>query len=90
MQIKKILYASHFEKAFRKLPTEIKKLAITKERIFRENCFDERLRTHKLKGELQDYWDFSINYSYRVLFKFHREHEVGFIDVGDHEIYKKI
>lgn len=87
MKIKNIYYSSHFAKAFQALPSKIKKQAIEKEKIFRENCFDACLKTHKLKGKLENYWAFSINYSYRILFEFSDKDEVGFIDIGTHSIY---
>jgi len=87
MKIKNIYYSSHFEKAFKALPSGVGGQAIEKEKIFREDCFDKRLKTHKLKGELGNYWAFSINYSYRILFEFSGKDEVGFIDVGTHSIY---
>ncbi len=87
MKIQKITYSSHFAKAFRGLPEKIKKQAIQREKIFREDCFDSRLKTHKLKGNLGDYWSFSINYSYRMLLEFGGDGEAGFIDVGTHSIY---
>ncbi|MBI5414174.1 type II toxin-antitoxin system mRNA interferase toxin, RelE/StbE family [Candidatus Peregrinibacteria bacterium] len=61
-------YSSHFEKAFQKLPVAVRKQAIAKEKIFKKDSFDTRLKTHKLKGNLNEYWAFSINYSYRILF----------------------
>jgi len=88
MKIKNIYYSSHFAKAFKVLPSKIKKQAIEKEKIFREDCFDKRLKTHKLKGKFENYWSFSINYSYRILFEFSDKDEVGFIDVGTHSIYE--
>ena len=88
MKIKNIYYSSHFERAFKMLPSKIKKQAIEKEKIFREDCFDKRLKTHKLKGRFENYWSFSINYSYRILFEFSDKDEVGFIDVGTHSIYE--
>lgn len=87
MKIKKITYSSHFAKAFKALPNVVKKQAIQKEKIFREDCFGQRLKTHKLKGELKEYWSFSVNYSHRILFEFQDDGEVGFIDVGTHSIY---
>lgn len=87
MQIKNIYYSAHFAKAFGALPLKIKKQAIEREIIFREECFDKRLKTHRLKGKLQNYWAFSINHSYRILFEFIEGNEVGFIDVGTHSIY---
>jgi len=35
-----------------------------------ENPFHPTLRTHKLKGELEEIWSCSINYQYRILFEF--------------------
>ena len=88
MKVKKIVYSSHFAKAFGPLPEKIKKQAIQRERIFREDCFDARLKTHKLKGTLKENWSFSINYSYRILFEFQEDGVVGLIDVGTHSIYR--
>ncbi len=88
MRVKTIFYSSHFARAFQKLPKFIQRQAIQKETIFRQNCFEPRLKTHKLKGELKDYWSFSINHSYRILFEFIDKEQVGFIDLGNHNIYK--
>ena len=87
MQIKTVYYSPHFEKTFKLLPLKIKKQAFEKEKLFRKDCFDKGLRTHKLKGELKNYWSFSINHSYRILFEFNEKNEVGFIDIGTHSIY---
>ena len=46
----KIVYSSKFLKSFEKLPNDIQDLFRLKEIIFRENPFDFRLGTHKLKG----------------------------------------
>lgn len=77
-----------FEKTFTRLPKQIQKLASRKDGWFRSDAFDPRLRTHKLKGELADYWAYSINREYRVLFRFLGPHEVIYYDVGTHEIYR--
>ena len=87
MKIITIYYSSHFARAFQKLETQIRKRAILKEKIFRSNCFDQTLNTHKLKRELQPYWAFSINRSYRIIFEFTKDGSVGFIDIGTHYIY---
>ncbi len=59
-----------------------------REKMFRSNCFDPRLKTHKLKGKFKNYWSFSITYSHRILFGFLDAHSVAFIDIGDHAIYQ--
>jgi len=48
----RIYYSSKFEREYKKLSKEIKKLAEEKETIFRNNPFDLKLDTHKLRGRL--------------------------------------
>lgn len=88
MKINKIHYASRFIKDFKRLSKEKQKPAIKREKIFRINCFDQRLKTHKLTSHLKDYWAFSVTYSDRVLFRFINKEEVIFYKIGSHEIYR--
>jgi len=83
----KIFYHSKFKQQFKKLPKEVKSLAIKKEKIFRINPFDLRLKTHKLHAELSEFWAFSINYRYRIIFDCADESTVRFYAVGKHDIY---
>ncbi len=83
-----ISYSSKFEREYRKLPLSVKKTAENKEEIFRINPFDVRLKTHKLKGGLKDFWSFSIDNKYRVIFELVSKQEIWFHSVGTHEIYK--
>ena len=85
----KIHYSSHFVKQFKKLTKDKQKLTEKQEKIFRKNSFDPRLKTHKLSGELQNYWAFSINYSDRIIFRFTSKNEVLFYRIGSHDIYKR-
>lgn len=87
MKIKNIYYSPSFAKSYKSLPAHVRKLAQNREAIFREDCFDPMLKTHKLKGKLEGYWSFSINYAHRILFEFDGD-EVEFIDVGTHSIYR--
>jgi len=83
----KIFYYSKFRQQFKKLPKEVKLIAIKKDKIFRKNPFDPKLKTHKLHGELSEFWAFSINYQYRVVFDFADENAVRFYNIGKHDIY---
>ncbi|QQG40882.1 MAG: type II toxin-antitoxin system mRNA interferase toxin, RelE/StbE family [Candidatus Levyibacteriota bacterium] len=83
----KIYYSSRFVKAYKQLPKKIKDEAEKKEKIFRKNPRDIRLKTHKLTGKLKDFWAFSINYQYRILFEFKEKDVIWFHTVGTHEIY---
>lgn len=88
MKIKTIYYSSLFVKKFKKIPKRIQKQAVKKEALFKSDPFSPSLKTHRLKGELNEYWAFSINYSYRVMFEFIDDKTVGFVNIGTHEIYK--
>lgn len=87
MKIIQIEYSRKFVKMFRKLPKTIQLQAFKKERIFKQNCFDPRLGTHKLSGNLEGYFAFWINRSYRITFEFidGKAGFVGFIKVGTHD-----
>lgn len=69
------------------MPAYIKSLAEEKERIFKINPFDPRLKTHKLHGKYKGAYSFSIDYKYRVLFDFIDGNSVDFHTIGDHDIY---
>ncbi|MBI4096346.1 MAG: type II toxin-antitoxin system YafQ family toxin [Candidatus Levybacteria bacterium] len=83
----KIYHSKKFAKKYKKLPVEIKLFAERKEELFRKNPFDPSLKTHKLKGELSDYYSFSISYHFRIVFHFEKENII-FDTIGTHEVYK--
>ena len=85
MQIK---VSSQFKRNYKKLSKKIKIKANEKEVVFRNNIFDKRLKTHKLKGQQKEIWAFWIDYSYRIKFVFISNNEVLFLDIGSHKIYK--
>ena len=56
--------------------------------IFCLNPYDQRLKTHKLSGNLKDLWALRVDYDCRIIFKFISESEVLLIDiVGHDEVY---
>ena len=85
-----IIYSPQFEKEYKRLPENIKRKAEKKEKIFRSNPFDSRLKTHKLSGRLFEFWSFSIDNRYRIIFELKNEKTVIFHIVGDHSIYNKL
>lgn len=82
-----IYYSPTFYKAYKKLPESIKNIAEMKMKIFRKVPYDSSLKIHKLSGKLKDYWAFSINYKYRIIFSFISDHKIYFHTIGTHEIY---
>lgn len=55
--------------------------------------FNPILKTHKLQGDLKDYWACTVEYDFRIVFTFHKlegeaEEAIVLIDVGTHdEVY---
>lgn len=80
-----IIPSALFLRRFKKLPREIQHRAVEKEKVFVSNPFDPRLDTHKLHGDRQEEWAYSIDYSYRVAFIFLGERKVLYTDVGTHD-----
>ena len=77
-----------FKKRFVKIPQSVQELALRKEILFRENSSNPVLKTHKLSGELQGQWSFSVNHAYRIVFYYISGDEVLFLSIGTHEIYR--
>lgn len=79
-----------FEEDFLNLPKKLQKLAAKKIGLFEENCFHPGLITHKLKGIIKNFWSFSINKGYRIIFRFLANREVIYYRIGPHKIYKEL
>jgi mRNA-degrading endonuclease YafQ of YafQ-DinJ toxin-antitoxin module len=54
--------------------------------LFKEDIFDKRLKSHRLKGNLKEYYAFSISYSDRIVFRILEDEAVYFIEIGSHTI----
>lgn len=83
-----IEYAPSFLSQLKKLPTELQHETIEKAALFKNRTNHKRLKVHKLKGRLAGKWSFSVNYTYRVVFKWLSDSEAGFLAIGDHDVYK--
>lgn len=84
-----IIYSPRFARLYKKLPDGVKDDAELAEETFRINPRDARLRVHKLNGRLSDYWSFSVNREYRIVFYYGNSKEDVFFDlIGNHDIYK--
>jgi len=86
-----IVPTSGFRKAFKRRVRGNKKLeARFRERlaIFQKEPFDPRLKTHRLSGQLEGLWSFSVDYDLRVVFSFVEPSQALFVDIGTHdEVY---
>jgi mRNA-degrading endonuclease YafQ of YafQ-DinJ toxin-antitoxin module len=83
-----IIYAPGFIRAYNKLSADIKRKAEIKEDLFKKDPFHPKLKTHKLSGKLKDRWSFSVDNSFRIIFRFVRRNLVYFLLIGDHEVYR--
>lgn len=83
--IRIIYYTTHFQRRYRLLSPGQKLWAEKKEALFRADAFDPRLKTHKLKGQLEGRWAFSISSDLRVVFRFVEDAEALFLDIGPHD-----
>ncbi len=83
-----IKYSPAFLKSLKKFPKSQVKFFDKKEKIFRENIFDKRLKTHKLRGELSSFYSFSVSYHWRIVFHLEGKDIVIFDNIGTHKVYK--
>ena len=81
-------YSPEFVHHFKKLPRELKLKALEKEKIFRENYRDPRLKTHKLSGKLAGRLAFWVDFKTRIIFSFAGSKFARFHSIGSHDIYK--
>lgn len=85
----KVFYTSKFKREYKKLPRVIKNCFKEKSVIFREDIFDLKLDTHKLHGKFSDFWSFSVDHKYRVVFDFSKDKKiVYFHSIGNHDVYR--
>ena len=90
MKPRYILLDAAFEKRFSKYKSRLddagRRHLKQRFEIFRYDVFDKRLKTHKLKGNLSDYYAFSISHSDRIVFKILDDEGVLLIEVGSHDV----
>ena len=82
-----VAFSSSFKRAFKKLVKgrrSLEETFWTKLEIFVGEPFDQRLKTHKLTGQLKDLWSFSVTYEIRVVFAI-EDGRALFLDIGDHD-----
>ncbi len=85
----KINRSLRFKRSFKKLPPQIQDDFDQKIKIFFSNPFHSSLHTHKLSGNLADYYGFYLRDGFRVLFDFEKPDLVFLVNIGSHDDYKK-
>jgi mRNA-degrading endonuclease YafQ of YafQ-DinJ toxin-antitoxin module len=80
------VFEKHWQKYLKGLTEKQKGHSRERLAIFKEDIFDKRLKTHRLKGNLKEYYAFSITYSDRIVFKIIEEDVVYFVEIGSHDV----
>ena len=84
-----ILFSSRFKKSFSKLQDKEKKIFYEKLSLFIENHRHPNLRTKKIKGS-EILFESSINMSIRVIWAYQDENLILMLDIGHHDILKRL
>ena len=83
-----ILYKPTFIRQFNKLEELLQDEVLEKIELFKNKKNHKQLKIHKLTGKLKDFYSFSVNYSYRIVFSYEKKKSVVFLAIGDHDVYK--
>ncbi|MBT4936456.1 hypothetical protein HON22_00915 [Candidatus Peregrinibacteria bacterium] len=82
----KIVFTSHFKKAFKKLSHKNQEDFFNKLEVLKVDMNHSQLRMHRLHGAMKDFFAFSLNYSVRVVFQYD-QNSIYLYDIGSHKIY---
>lgn len=83
-----IRFTPEFVKSYNKLEKDLQSEVKVKIDLFKDVSNHKNLKVHKLHGRLKTNHSFSINYRYRVIFKYLDKKTIAFVSIGDHDIYK--
>ena len=73
-----------FDRLFKKLPSAIRRKAVTKTDLFKNNPFHPSLHTEKLHPKHHEVWSFRVDQAYRVIFKFVGPNHAELRYIGHH------
>ena len=83
-----VLYKPTFIRQYKKLPKLLQEETKEKINLFLKNPNHIFLKTHKLSGKLKQFYSFSVNYKYRIIFEYINKKNIVLLVVGDHNMYK--
>jgi len=82
-----ILYKPSFIWQFNKLDEALQEEVLEKVELFKDKSNHKNLHVHKLGGKLKDFYSFSVNYSFRIVFSYDTKERASFLAVGNHVVY---
>ena len=83
-----LIFLPIFVKLFNKLESDLQCEVLEKIELFKNPKNHVQLKVHKLHGSMKDRYSFSVNYKYRIIFKYTSKKEIALLAIGDHEIYR--
>jgi mRNA-degrading endonuclease RelE of RelBE toxin-antitoxin system len=84
----KLIYLPAFLRKLKKCDQPLQEEIKAKILQFQDRNNHEQLKVHKLKGNLGEYYSFSVTYIHRVVFLREDPNTAVFLSVGDHDVYK--
>ena len=82
-----IVFAAKIIRQIRDLESALQEEVYEKIDLFRDAGNHKQLKVHKLHGRMRGYYSFSVNYKFRIVFKYINKKTIILLTVGDHEIY---
>ena len=83
-----VLFKPTFVRSYKKLSVELREEVKEKIEMFKIDTSSPSLKVHKFKGKMKDFYSFSVNYRYRIVFSYKSKNLVTFLNIGDHDVYK--
>ena len=83
-----VSFAPAFSRQLQKLETALQQETIETIDLLRNKENYRALEVHKLNGRMAERYSASVNYKYRIVFKYLSNTEVVLLAVGDHDVYK--
>jgi plasmid maintenance system killer protein len=84
----RIVLAPRFVRVLKKLEPDVQEAFYEKATAFQSLEQHKVLHVHKLHGALQGCNSFSINYAWRVVFRWKDKKTAEFLAIGDHTVYR--
>jgi len=83
-----VFFKPTFIRQINKLEEELIEEVFVRIELFKDEKNHKLLKVHKLQGKFSGRYSFSVNYKFRIAFRYETKTQVVFLDIGDHDIYK--
>jgi mRNA-degrading endonuclease YafQ of YafQ-DinJ toxin-antitoxin module len=83
-----IAYAPSFVRQWKAFPETLQDEALQKIELFRNRENHKSLKVHKLNGRLSEFYGFSVNYKFRIVFEYGDGDTAFLLKIGPHDIYQ--